>query len=309
MGLSFCCPACGAALRVNPDTAVLVSCPGCGEPIRVPRRPHPVEATADAPLFASAAATSAVVGFRRLTASAYLFAAAVALALTAVGVRVAVAGPPAAAPWWGPAVVVTLAVGWGGLGLTGCGLRYRGYTLVRPAAAAVDTAPWAKAAAAGTGLSAVGVVAVAAWLVGRSVGPVPTELVAVVLIGLVCGLVGLAVEFAFLTVVHRLLWEAAGWQAASHTGRYTLSFVFTAVAAMGSVSLGGMVAVIAFGGREREPGPLAVPPEVKWVAVAVLAALAGCAVWVVIQYVRLLTATRRAMAQPEPYPPPVPQRR
>jgi hypothetical protein len=262
------------------------------------------------PLFPPSALVSAREGLHHLTVSSYLFAAAAVVALLAVGVRLATAAPPPAAPpRWVPAALVTLAFNWVFLGLLGCWLRSRGYALVRPAAAAVDTEGWAKAAAAGTKLSACGVVSLGVMLTVGMAVRLPAELAAATLIGLVCGLIGLALEFAFLTVIHRLLWEADGWQAANRTGRYTLSFVFAAVAAMGSVILGGTTAVLAFGGMQRAAaGPMPMPVEVRWIFAAVLVALAGCVGWVVVRYVQLLTATRNALGHPEPYPPAMSQR-
>jgi hypothetical protein len=130
----------------------------------------------------------------------------------------------------------------------------------------------------------------------------PAEAIAVVFIGLMCGGIGIALEFAFLTVLHRLLWETAGWQAANRTSTYTMDFVFTAVVGMGSICLGGMTVILVFGGQPRpEAGPVAVlPVEVKWVAAAVLVALVLCVTWVIGRYTRLLQATIQAISQPEP---------
>jgi hypothetical protein len=303
MGLAFCCPSCGENLRANPATAAYVSCPGCGEPIRVPRHPHPVETGPAAPTFSAPAVAAARAGLHRLLFSTSLFAIGIGLAAAAVGLRVATfARPPAPLPDWVLATTLLLAAGWVVLGLFGCGCRATGYARCRAAADAVGVGAWARAAGGGTWLTAVGVLAVVPWLLGRPVVTLPVEGVAVVFVGLVCGAFGMALEFAFLNVLHRLLWETAGWRAANRTSAYTLTFVFTAVAGMGSVCLGGVVSVLAFGGRAKEPGPL--PAEVRWVAAGVLLALVGCAAVVVYRYAQLLVATRRALAQPEPLPGP-----
>ena len=48
MALLFCCPVCGSNLRVPRSAAVAtVACPGCREPIHVPRHTHPAEALHD----------------------------------------------------------------------------------------------------------------------------------------------------------------------------------------------------------------------------------------------------------------------
>ena len=295
MGLSFCCPSCGATLRVTAATAPLISCPGCGEPIRVPRRPHPVESRPDDSPVSPAALFAAAAGVRRLRVSLLLFAVALGFAASALAVRVANAPlVPGAIPDWIPAVTFTLTVGWAAAGWVGCWARHSGYALCRPAAAAVGVEAWAKAAAAGTWLCGVGILAAGVMLIG-----LPRAMLAAgVLIGLTVGLFGVALEFAILTVWHRLLWETAGWRAANAAGRYTLDFVFAAVAAMGCLCLGGMTAIGVAGGHERVPGEL--PAAVKWVFAATLAGVAGCVGWTLVRYARLLAATLRALRQPEP---------
>jgi hypothetical protein len=307
MGLMFCCPSCGANLRVTADVAPLVSCPGCGEPIRVPKRPHPVETVASDSAFSPGALTSARSGLRRLLLSLTLSSIAAVVAVAAVGLRLSVGPPtPDRYPDWFPAVGLTLAGLWVSLAVFACGFRLSGYERCRPLAAAVGVEAWAKAAAAGTGLTALGVIAAVPWLLGRPVLTPSPELIGLVLVGLTAGLVGVGIEFAFLTVLHRLLWETAGWKAANGTSRYTMEFVFATVAGMGSVCLGGMAAVVLIGGKT--PGGIA-PPELKWVGAAVLAALVGCVGWSVWRYGRLLMAALKAVGQPAPHPPTLTNRR
>jgi hypothetical protein len=295
MGLSFCCPSCGATLRVTAATAPLVSCPGCGEPIRVPRRPHPVESRPDDSPISSAALFSAAAGVSRLRLSLLLFAIALGFAAAALAVRLANAPlVPGAIPDWLPAITFSCVVGWVLAGWLGCWARHSGYKLCRPAAAAVGVEPWAKAAGAGTWLCGCGMVAAGVLLIGMP----RAMLAAAVLIGLTVGLFGVALEFAILTVWYRLLWETAGWRVANGASRYTLDFVFAAVAVMGCLCLGGMTAIGVAGGHERVPGEI--PASVKWVFVITLAAVAGCVGWTLVRYARLLAETLRALRQPEP---------
>jgi hypothetical protein len=119
-----------------------------------------------------------------------------------------------------------------------------------------------------------------------------------VLIGLTAGFIGILAELAFLTVLHRLLWETSGWQAAGQTGRYAVAFVFGLVAAVGSVCLGAMAILFTHGVAGE---------AAKVIASAVLATVCGCGVYLAWRFARLLQLTRVALAQPEPSPdPPVP---
>lgn len=309
MGVLFCCPSCGASLRVTAEVAPLVSCPGCGEPIRVPRRPHPVETVNSVSSHPPAVLAAARSGLRLLILSLMLFVAAVGLAVIAFGLRVAYDPTgPGPLPTWYPTVVVGLAVVWVLAGVAASWVRLVGYTRCRPLAATMGVEAWAKAAAVGAGLAVCGVLAGVPWLIGRPLLHPTPELIAVMLAGQTSGLIGVGIEFAFLTVLHRLLWDTAGWREANRTSRYTVEFVFTVVLGMGCVCVAGMTTVMAVGGRTREPAA-PVPPELKWIGLAVLASVAGCAGWMAWRYARILTTALRVIDQPEAHPPPVPHHR
>lgn len=301
MGLLFCCPSCGANLRVPAEVAPIVSCPGCGEPIRVPQHPHPVETNPADSALPPVALTSARSGLHQLLLSLGLSTVALSVALSAFGVRLVVGKPMLDVyPVWFPITVVTLASLWVTFALIACAWRRIGYTRCRPLAAELGVEAWARASAVGSLLVAIGAIAVIPWLVGRPVLHLSPELLALVLAGLTCGLVGLGIEFAFLTVLHRLLWETAGWQVANGTSRYTMHFVFAVVAGMGSVCLGTMSAVMVGGDRAH--------PAVPWIGGAVLAVVAGCVLWTMGRYGRLLMAALHALDQPAPQPPKVTHR-
>ena len=296
MGLLFCCPSCGANLRVTADVAPLVSCPGCGEPIRVPHHPHPVESLATETHFPPSALIFARSGLRHLLVSLGLFTIALSVAATAFGVRLWI-GRPVTYPNWFPVAQVTLAGLWVAFASLACACRMLGYTRCRQLATEVGVEAWAKAAAIGGGMTAVGVFAVIPWLIGRPALQLSPELIALVMIGVTCGLLGIGIEFAFLNVLHRLLWETVGWQVANNTSRYTMQFVFAIVTGMGSLCLGAMAAVMVGGDRTNSAVP--------WIGATVIAAVFGCALWTMGQYTKLLTTTLHALNQPEPQPPKV----
>ena len=302
MGLLFCCPSCGAELRVNPTAAVLVSCPGCGEPIRVPRRPHPREAATDAPALPPDVRAQVSRGLLLLSTSVWVFLTAAGSVAVSFLLRVTIGRHSLDEyPAWLPPVQVALAGWWFALACGGCACRVRGYLLCRPAANRYGFGPWVVVAAVGAGLAAVGVLVIVPLVIGRPVIELPPTGAGFLLVGLSAGLIGVLLEFAFMPVLHRVLWETAGWQAASHTGRYAVAFVFAMVAVMAALCLGVVALVLTAGGREA----VAVGVSVQAKAVAVVVSLAVCTVggWITWRFLRLLQLARRSVNQPEPTTP------
>lgn len=308
MGLLFCCPSCGADLRVNPAAAALVSCPGCGEGVRVPRRPHPREAATDAPVLPATFRHGSGRGLQLLSLSVWAFVTAAACVTLSFLLRVTIGHPPPEdSPAWLPPVQLALAGVWCVFAFGGCVLRLRGYLRCRASAERYDLGGWLTAATVGVGLSAVGVMAVTPLVVGRPVVVLPPTAAGLMLIGLSAGLVGVLLEFAFLVVLNRLLWETAGWQAAAHTGRYAVAVVFGMVAVMGSLCLGVMALVLTAGGQDVNTDAAGVSVSAKVIAVLVILSVSGIGGWLTWRFARLLRLTRQAVGQPELMPdPPVP---
>lgn len=301
MTLVFCCPTCGATLRVPPATGpAAVACPQCGEGVRVPHAPHPVEAGEDESLVHPASAARARAGVWYLSASVTLFAVGAACVLSALTLRLAVAARTADVPEWVPVVLVAAVVAWAVCGVVGGWLRAIGYARFGPALAPLGLDGWCRAAAIGGILTAGG----AACVAPRALLPgLPSVFAALLLVGMAGGLLGTILEFAFLPALHRLLADAAGWQAAARTNAYAVSFVFTVVSSMAVLGGGLVVTVLAFGGKANQPGALLAPPAEARVAVAVtLGALTSLIGLACARYARLLAHTRRALAAPQPYP-------
>ncbi len=307
MGLLFCCPSCGTDLRVNPAAAVLVSCPGCGEPVRVPRRPHPREAATDAPALPPLLQSEVAGGLRLLRLSVWAFATAAACVAVSFLLRVTIGHPsPDEFPRWLPPVQVALAAWWFVFAGGGCVLRLRGYLRCRAAAERYALGGWVTAAAVGAGLSAAGVLAVVPLVIGRPMLALPPTGAGFLMIGLSAGLIGVLLEFAILSVLNRLLWETAGWQTATQTGRYAVAVVFGTVAVMACLGLGVVALVVTAGGREVNTDAAGVSVPAKVIAVLVILAACGVGGWLTWRFARLLRLTRQAVTQPEPSHPPVP---
>jgi|GEM_PF-1789252 len=316
MALLFCCPVCGSNLRVPRSAAVVtVACPGCREPIHVPRHTHPAESLHDTPAVPAIEAARARAGLARLTLSLWLFLVCIALAILALSLRAAVGPqPPEYIFVWVPLSVLTTAC-WG-VGLMACWFRLRGYLQVRGAAAAVGVEMWVRLPAFGAVFTAIGetsaITSVIPWLVGRTVFELPPEIAALAFFGILCGLIGLVLEFAFVTAIHRLLWETAGWQAANKTGSYAMTFLVSSVAAMLTVIAGGAAVIALVGGLPATPpaetdiASATLPIEVRIVRAFVLGGLTAITALVAYRYGRLLRSTRRALAAPQPYAGPIP---
>lgn len=299
--LVFCCPTCGATLRV-PAAArpSAVACPQCGEAVRVPRRPHPLETGEDVSTVSPRAARRARAGTGYLSASVVLFALGSIFLLSSLTLRLAVASRSAEVPVWVTALILAALGGGAACGVAGGLLRAVGYSFFRDALAPLGLDGWCRAAAAGGLLSAFGV----ACITPRVLGPaLPPLLAAVLLVGVTCGLLGTILEFAFLPALHRLLADTAGWRAAARTNSYAVSFVFTVVSSMAVLGGGLVVTVLAFGGRANQPGALITPPpEVRAAVALTLSALTVLVALICLRYARLLSHTRRALTPPQPYP-------
>ncbi len=306
MGLLFCCPSCGTDLRVNPAAAVLVSCPGCGEPVRVPRRQHPREAATDSPVLPPPLRHGVTRGLNLLSVSVWAFATAALGVATSFLLRVIIGHPPPDEhPGWLPPGQLLLSGWWFVFACGGCVLRLRGYLYCRAVANRYALGGWVAAATAGAGLSAAGVLAVVPLVIGRPVITLlPPAAGGFILIGLSAGLIGVLLEFAFLAVVNRLLWDVAGRQAARHTGRYAVAVVFGMVAVMGCLCLGVVALVLSAGGMDANADAAGVSVPAKVIAVLVILTSCGIGGWLSWRFARLLRLTREAVCQPEPTPEP-----
>jgi hypothetical protein len=236
-----------------------------------------------------------------LSASVWLFAAAAGSVAASFLLRVTIGRhSPDDYPPWLPPVQVALAAWWFVLACGGCVCRVRGYLLCRPAAARYDLGPWAVAAAVGAGLASVGVLVVVPLVIGRPVLDLPPAGAGFLLVGMSAGLIGVLLEFAFMPVLNRVLWETAGWQAAAHTGRYAVAYVFAAVAVTAVLCLGVMALVLTADGREANAAEAGVPVQAKVIAVAVIAAVAVIVGWITWRQLKLLRVARRAVNTAEP---------
>jgi len=269
----FCCPGCGAGLRASSaDAGTVLACHLCGEQVRIPRRPHPVECPAeDAPLIPPLAARSARTGCRLLVLGLVVLAAECAVLLTILAV-LAVSDPDRT-------VLIPAGAAYFLLVAVRAGLKWFGYRRCEAAADAVEAA----------GFAAM----VTPWLLGaHPTEPGPAGAVAAV--GQVAWLLGMIGEFTVLLTWHRLLDELGGPHAARRVTVYTVTFAFAVLTVAAGLCLATMLT--AARGHTWPPGQphrySEQPPEVWYGLCAVIALATAFAVVLGWQYYRILTATR-----------------
>jgi hypothetical protein len=303
MALVFCCPVCGQTLRASRSEGVpVIACPGCGEPLRIPRQAYPEESAHDLPSVRSQDALQAQRGLKRLASSVWVFCAASFAALIVLSLWVAIGTRPAFAPpgWLSP-LVNGLVFTWLALSWLGCGLRIRGYYACERAAASVGVDGWIRLAAWGSSLVAVGQFSAVVLLFTRNPKWLPPDLLPIAMVGLLCGVIGTAMEFGFLTATHRLLWETAGWQVANRTGHFAITFIFSVVASMCVICV-GFLSLSSL--QNRHPAGLQ-SSEARVILAGMLSGLAALLVLVSLRYLRLLATARQAL-RPLPASSPLP---
>lgn len=234
-GVTVCCPECGGVLRVSfADGGSIVGCHRCGEAVRVPVRPHPVETPTDSlsPLPASVA-RQAASGVRLLQVSLVLFPiehlfTATVLTLLWVGRYPALLG---------------LALGLDvGLLITRTVVRWAGYRRCESAAAIVGADGWLRWARWAPVVRLAGyLAAVGPWAIGGQA----IDLRAIAPLATLAWSVGGVLEFVAVAAWGRLLTILGDRYAVNRTARYAvLVSVMVAVVAAGLVVV-RVVAVIA----------------------------------------------------------------
>ena len=308
VSVGFCCPECGAGLKApRADAGTVLHCHRCGEHVRVPRRPHPVESAADSPLFPGPALRKAHTGAGLLLLSLVIFLVEFAVNAAAVGYWMATAGPSAyftreagelrdllLAAW-----VVDLV-----LFLGRNVVRWVGYRFCEPAADAVGAAGWVRAARHATLTRALAYpLVVFPWLLGLSMNDTPMPVQAVWLIGTFAWLGGVGLEFAVLFAWYRVLVELAGPAAARRVTVYAFSSglaLFTSALAAAVVWLtlwfqqGERHAAPSSSGRAFDPTAVTAGEWYLAGGLFILISLLGAVL--LTQYTRLLFALRSGLA-------------
>jgi hypothetical protein len=291
------------------DAGTAIECHLCGEQVRVPRRPHPVESIADddppVPLTAAAAART---GTQLLVLSlAVAVAEYAALAVAVAGwASLQARGPEADAGELRAVLVAAWAIDLVLLAVR-VGLKWVGYRRCEPAAEAVQANGWvaaARFAALGRAIGYAGMVT--PWLLAP--GPDPgVPLLAVAVAGRVVWLLGAVAEFAVLVAWSRLLTVVGGTDAARRVAVYAVTFAVAMLTVAFGVCLAGLVTAAAGGPPGQVPRPPhggpprlnldALPAEGRIAFAAVAAVTAAFGVVLVWQYLRVLTAVRAGLTR------------
>ncbi len=304
----FCCPGCGAGMAApRAEAGTVIECHLCGEQVRVPRRPHPVECVADdAPPVPPHAAAAARSGTRLLALSLAVAVAEYAALFAALAAWAALRGAGQA----DDELRAVLVAAWGIdllLVAARAGLKWVGYRRCEPAAEAVQAGGWVAAARYAALARAAGYAGmVLPWLLAD--GPEPSvPLLAVAVAGRVLWLLGAIVEFAVLVAWSRLLTEVGGPDAARRVAAYAVTFAVALLTVAFAVCLAELVTATANGSAAPPPPSHGGPPRVRLealpvegrVAFAAAAALAAAfGVVLLWQYLRILAAVRAGLAAP-----------
>lgn len=297
-GVTVCCPECGGPLRVAfADGGSTVGCHRCGEAVRVPARPHPVETPADAPpLLPPAVARRAARGVRLLQLSLILFAAEHLLLAGVLAAWLAGAGPAgvAARALGDAGPLLAFAVGLDlGLALTRAGVRWVGYRRCEGAAAAVGAAGWVRWARWAPLLRVVGFVgAFAPWAAGVPVAAVPTWGQAAVTLALVAWTTGGVLEFSAVAAWGRLLAALGDRYAAGRAVRYAVGVVGGVLVVLVGVTLVRMIALRPGPDRRLQVNWVELPAEAVPAVVGLAVVACGVTAVLWVQYAQLLAALR-----------------
>jgi hypothetical protein len=308
VSVGFCCPECGAGLTApRADAGTVLDCHRCGEHVRVPHQPHPVESSADAPLVHGQALRRAKTGSGLLLLSLAIFLIEFSVNAAAVGYWMATSGPSAyftrdagelrellLAAW-----IVDLV-----LFLGRNAIRWIGYRLCEPAAGAVGAAGWMRAARHATLTRALAYpLVVLPWFLGEPLNETPMLVQGVWLVGTFAWLGGVGLEFAALFAWYRLLVELSGPAAARRVTVYAFSSglaLFTSALAAAVVWLtlwfqqgerhGGP------GGSGRAFDPTAVTSGEWYLAGGLFLLISVLGSILMTQYARLLLTLRSGLA-------------
>ena len=304
-GVTVCCPECGGPLRVAfADGGSIIGCHRCGEAVRVPARPHPVETPDEAPsLLPPHATRQAVRGVRLLQVSLLLFAVEHVLLVGSFAVWIWLVGPAAVVGRdLGPlAVWLAFAVGLdAGLMAARTRIRWLGYRRCEPAAAAVGAAGWVRSARWAPVLRLVGYAGTfGPWVAGVPFNQIPPWGQALSAVATVLWFTGAVLEFAAVAAWGRLLAALGARHEAGRAVRYAVGVLGGLVVLTVGLSLVQMTAVTA----ARRADPLSRPrlalgdfPADAAPAVYGLA-LVACGVVAVLwlQYARLLAELRQRL--------------
>lgn len=306
VSVGFCCPECGAGLTApRADAGTVLDCHRCGEHVRVPRQPHPVESANDAPLVAGPAAQQAHLGAGLLLLSLVIFLVEFAVNTAAVGYWMATAGPAVyftrdtgdlreflLAVWFADLVLF----------LARNAARWVGYRLCEPAGGAVRADRWVRGARHAALIRALAYpLVVVPWLLGLTLVETPLPLQVLTLVGWCGWLVGVGWEFVILFAWHRLLTELGGPAAAGRVTRYALTTGLALVASSLAVAAVTVTLYLLQRGRQQGPSGQAIDPTVvtagEWYLAGGLFALISLMGAVLLtQYARLLLALRSGLA-------------
>jgi hypothetical protein len=281
--------------------ASVVACPSCGEAIRVPHHPHPNESFTllESP-FSPPAIASVQQGLLALLRSLRIFFVALLVCAVLLGLRLFVLNPPHAPDGWAQLGIIVLSMCWGSLALYASWLRYCGYRACKLAGAALGVGGYSGIAAKGALFSALGSTSLVPILIGRPIIELPVVVFSLVLIGLVAGGFGLVLEFTFLPMLHRFLWEHEGQHVAQKTDRYLFTVVLAVLGSLFCTMFGGLLIVTLVQAQSASlpPGtPVNITMQLRLIGLAVVTAVTLVTLWPIFRYANILEQALRSFTR------------
>lgn len=305
--LLFCCPNCGADLRASRrDSGSVLDCQLCGEHVRVPHQPHPVESPEFLhSLSAQTAWQAALQGLRFLMLSIGLILAEYLLICVAYALWTQADSLPQVMRRQTTALGGWLLLFWWMdlfLMFARSGCRWWGYAQLEPAGRVIGSRPWIEIARYSTLLRGVGYcLMVWPWLT-QAVWPLTGGLAAINKIGQFAWMTGSGLEFTILIFWYQLLRQLDSITATRVIVRYALWTGFGLFLTAVGVTLVGMLLVVSIRTETAaSPHPPVRPiefPESIWTTAAVVMALVGVFwLYLVLLYYLVLVRVRRLIQQ------------
>jgi hypothetical protein len=305
--LLFCCPACGAEMRAcRRDSGSVLDCQICGEHIRVPHHPHPVESPESLATFAPARIfENAERGLKALQFSLFLLVAEYLVLAIVYAIWLQASGAPAVLRRDSSAFGNLLIIGWAielVIMLARTGVRWWGYSLCEGLAQQLGMQGWVAISRYSTLLRAAGYTLLALpWLM-HAVWPLEGLLAAAAKIGQFAWIVGVGLEFAVLVPWYHILNQFEGNTTAKEVIRYALKcIVGLFVSAVGVVVMAILfvITIRSQPGNQNLPrGPLnlAELPDSLWTASGTMLLVVGLYwLYLSVLHYRILSTIRESI--------------
>jgi hypothetical protein len=300
--LIFCCPSCGADMRAaRRDSGSVQDCHLCGEQVRVPYNPHPVEAPGS---WVSATSTEALLaadrGLRFLTIGLFLIVAEYLLLGIAYICWLQTDSPASVMRRETSSLAFVLSVVWFAdlfLVFARTASRWWGYSLLEPLTQRFCSPGWMMLVRYSTLLRAAGYILIAWPWISHQSWPLQGLPAALAKVGQFAWMIGAGLEFVVLIPWYQLLRQCEDHNAARQVNRYAIwNAVGLFLGAVG-VSLVSLLVIMAIRAQTStlphgHPSAVQLPDEIWTAAGGLVLLVAAFWLFLTILHDRLLVVLR-----------------